>query len=459
MIREIQAAGPYRLAGWGVGGLLAYEIAAQMIGQDEEIEYLGLIDAEYAADLHEVIDCGQSRAVRCGSFEASPGAALSTEQARAVSDYAIQPLPITAHVYVVADDAAADDARDSCLRWDRLVANRQIHTVREAGGRAQASTHAGTIAALGAAMSSALAGAAARRRDGPERAYRALVTIQTSRSRDDRILCFPGAGSGVTDFVSFGEALGEWTVEGFQEGFQARGLDGRLAPHTTVEAAATAYARCVEEALRDGPVHLVGHSFGGLVAFETALRLQLAGRRIESLTLIDSEAPGTGGRDGEYTMTEALLRFVENVELAAGAPLGIAAAVAEASTFDGKLAVVHDAMVRTRLVSQRAPRDVLRGPLRVFSAAIRARYEPAGRYGGRTNLVLAADPKLDGPANRREHDATVCAWRRWAENLTSWEAPGNHVTVLRHPNVRVLASAWSNDIAVAESGKRIVDSI
>jgi thioesterase domain-containing protein len=49
MIREAQPSGPYRLAGWSFGGVLAYEIATQLIGADEEVEFLGLFDSIYVA--------------------------------------------------------------------------------------------------------------------------------------------------------------------------------------------------------------------------------------------------------------------------------------------------------------------------------------------------------------------------------------------------------------------------
>jgi thioesterase domain-containing protein len=44
MVREVQPVGPYRLAGWSFGGILAYEMAAQLIGQDQAVEFLGMID-------------------------------------------------------------------------------------------------------------------------------------------------------------------------------------------------------------------------------------------------------------------------------------------------------------------------------------------------------------------------------------------------------------------------------
>src|SRR5262249_50820553 len=44
MIREVQPQGPYRLAGWSLGGMLAYEVATQLIGMDQAVEFLGMID-------------------------------------------------------------------------------------------------------------------------------------------------------------------------------------------------------------------------------------------------------------------------------------------------------------------------------------------------------------------------------------------------------------------------------
>ena len=44
MVRDVQAVGPYRLAGWSFGGILAWEMAAQLIGQGQAVEFLGMID-------------------------------------------------------------------------------------------------------------------------------------------------------------------------------------------------------------------------------------------------------------------------------------------------------------------------------------------------------------------------------------------------------------------------------
>jgi acetoacetyl-CoA synthetase len=52
VIRELQPRGPYRVAGHSFGGLLAFEIARLLSEQGEEIEWLGMIDAELSTAAH-----------------------------------------------------------------------------------------------------------------------------------------------------------------------------------------------------------------------------------------------------------------------------------------------------------------------------------------------------------------------------------------------------------------------
>jgi arthrofactin-type cyclic lipopeptide synthetase C len=45
LLQQAQPAGPYRLAGWSFGGVLAYEITQQLLDQRHSVEFLGLMDA------------------------------------------------------------------------------------------------------------------------------------------------------------------------------------------------------------------------------------------------------------------------------------------------------------------------------------------------------------------------------------------------------------------------------
>jgi len=49
-LRTIQPDGPYRLAGWSFGGVLAYEIARQLVAAGSTVDFLGLLDANPVVD-------------------------------------------------------------------------------------------------------------------------------------------------------------------------------------------------------------------------------------------------------------------------------------------------------------------------------------------------------------------------------------------------------------------------
>ncbi|HWO83459.1 MAG TPA: acetoacetate--CoA ligase, partial [Solirubrobacterales bacterium] len=51
-VRQLQPQGPYRVAGHSFGGLLAFEIARLLSEQGEEVEWLGMIDAELSIEAH-----------------------------------------------------------------------------------------------------------------------------------------------------------------------------------------------------------------------------------------------------------------------------------------------------------------------------------------------------------------------------------------------------------------------
>jgi syringomycin synthetase protein SyrE len=51
-IRQVQNKGPYRIAGWSAGGLIAYEIAHRLLAAHQRVEFVGLIDVSCPAPRH-----------------------------------------------------------------------------------------------------------------------------------------------------------------------------------------------------------------------------------------------------------------------------------------------------------------------------------------------------------------------------------------------------------------------
>lgn len=72
---------------------------------------------------------------------------------------------------------------------------------------------------------------------------------------------------------------------------QPPGMDWDAAGRTTIDAMVDAYLEVVTTTQARGPYHLLGTSFGGLVAFHLACRLRVLGEDVALLALVDTQPP------------------------------------------------------------------------------------------------------------------------------------------------------------------------
>ncbi|UWF47458.1 amino acid adenylation domain-containing protein [Pseudomonas sp. N3-W] len=502
IIRGVQPHGPYRLAGWSFGGVLAYEIALQLLGADEEVDFLGLIDTyvprladQGKARWSDGHVCKRQMLLVCTEYwkaqgtagtEAlaqlqalehdleqldfqpllrvcrdrqllSPAMAAATDtdlqyylerevgHGHAMAHYSLAPMPLPLHLFVAQDRPAAFSHLSKSLGWSDVIPAARLHQIPVPGGH-QSMMKAPHIEALGLALGLAIE-SSAERLAKPPKVHQPLLALQNGHSGHAPIFCLPGAGDSVTGFIGLTEALApEWPILGLQP----RGLDGETVPHVQVESAARHYLQALEQAYPQGPVHLIGHSFGGWVAFEMAVCLQARGRQVLSLTLIDSESPGGNTVVGKpYTTTAALQRLIEAMQLASGKSLGIDAAQFAAEDDATQLLQLHAGMVRVGLLPPRSAVQSIAGLTRTFATALRTLYQPRQPYSGLARLVLAEDPTLDSAGNQREQAAMVEGWRRHVSTLDVWQGPGNHFTLLKPPHVLSLAAWWHDGLSLS----------
>ncbi|HST57571.1 MAG TPA: alpha/beta fold hydrolase, partial [Longimicrobium sp.] len=492
MIREVQPSGPYRLAGWSFGGVLSYEVAAQLMGRDETVEFVGMFDSYYPAGFTvpgsppaQSRDPGLDHALilhalRTADTLADGAGAESDEQiaaagdddletfvrtcreegllprhvtvaqARAVRDrlrnhqralgeYSPQPLPVLLHQFPAEDSRTADPTRG----WGAFHPQGWLR-VTPVPGTHLSMMRAPNAATFGEALSRAVN--QARKEAAPFSAAdrSPVMTLQGGAAGAAPLFCVPGAGSGVTTFIDLMSALGPSVPI---HGLQPRGMDGEAPPHATVQAAAEHYLRALREACPAGPVHLLGHSFGGWVALEMALRLHEAGRSVASLTILDSEVPdgSEAGVRSEYSGGEAFLELVKVLELVTERSIGIGPAEVHSRNEAGWLKLLHGKMVGLGLLGARGAPEVLAGPFRTFARCLRTSYRPSGVYPGRLRLVLVDDPAKDEAANRAHFAEVERGWREWAPGLVFSVGAGNHVTALKAPHVAVLAGFLAED--------------
>ncbi|MDD1013909.1 non-ribosomal peptide synthetase [Pseudomonas rubra] len=495
-IRTVQPHGPYRLAGWSFGGVLAYEIAAQLLGADEQVAFIGLIDTyvprltdrgkarwqgAHLLERHLLAYChdywqaqgetGSEQLAKverlrpqvqdfemllayCRAEQLIPNLAQSSDQqlrhyferelahGHALAHYRVAPLALPVQLFCAQQVNPLLRHAGPTLGWAEVLPAEQLRCVAVPGDH-QSMLQAPQVQVLGQALSQALQqvtvqGAAP---------VPVPVAIQSGHGAHAPLFCVPGAGDSITSFIGLAEALGaDWPVYGLQ----SRGLDGSAVPHSSVEAAAECHVQAIEALYPHGPLNLLGHSFGGWVAHAMAARFQAMGRPVHSLTLVDSEAPGEGSTCGRpYTLTEALERLIEALQLSSGKALGIEPlAFAEASD-DDQLRQLHGAMVRSGLLAPRSSPRVLDGTVRTFATALRTAYRPLLRYSGPVGLVLVDDPSLDEAGNAREHAAMQVGWHTLLPQLALWQGPGNHFSILKVPDVFSLAAWWHDGQALA----------
>jgi len=495
IVRRIQPEGPYRLAGWSFSGALAYEVAGQLIGEDQAVSFVGLIDTYAPAALRGMLSHQRMRddtpakrllsvcqgeltgstaheesVARLRAQADSAGLAgtltqcrqlgllpqyledLSLEEVsrylerlvahtRALENYAAHSIAASVHLFAAQDGSLMpNELLDPLRGWRSVLAQSQIVRI-EVPGSHNTIMEEPHIAALGQAISNALSTSAAPR-FGEE--HRAHIVIQDGRKTRPPLICVPGGGDSVVRFNAFAAAIGEdWPVHGMQP----RGLDGEQVPHASVQVAAATYLREIDVMSRQGPVHLLGHSFGGWVAFEMAHRMRTSGIAIASLTLVDSEPPSSDSGPGqEYTPWDVLSEYIELVELSEEKSLNLKRRELEAREWQECIELLHARMVAAGIMHKRSTADMLRGPLRTFAAALRTTYVPPMSLDLPLGLVLVTDSRISEQANQEKQRAALEGWKRFAPELRVGHGPGNHMTILKPPHLQSLVQWWTQSL-------------
>ncbi|MFM0639045.1 amino acid adenylation domain-containing protein [Paraburkholderia metrosideri] len=475
-IRDVQLHGPYRLAGWSAGGTIAYEMAQQLIGADEGVAFLGLIDtrSDYSADrapkprterpgatqaemltdlVSSVIDSQaftavpqagdadlDARLLRCQATGAIPAdidiailrrhLALRHSTKSALLEYLPQPMSIDMHLFT-ADD---EDRSEPRLGWAALQGIRLRHI--PVGGTHHSMVTKPHAKRLAETIEQSLPVAPDAGKDAPELRYSPRITIQAGRRTATPLFFVPGAGASVTAFFELARTL---DLDIPIHGMQPRGLDGVLVPHVDVQSAASAYIKVVRDVAPEGRYHLIGHSYGGWIALEMAQRLEQMGAPVDALVLLDSHVPGTHNRWGNgYFPVDTLMYLIRHFEMNAGRSLDLYRQDLEVLSDEARLELLLAKLVDAKVLPRQTRIHSLRGVVRLFRSNIGSHYDPSFSYKGEVHLVTATPDETDSRQQEPEWEMAA-RWRRYAPQLDVWQSTGNHMTMLNPPHVAHLA--------------------
>ena len=121
--------------------------------------------------------------------------------------------------------------------------------------------------------------------------WQSLVAIQPSGSATP-IFMVPGVGGNVLVFAKLAKLMGS---EQPIYGLQARGLDGKEAPFTSVPEMASHYVQAIRQVQPEGPYLMAGVCTGGLIVYEMAQQLATDGRTA-TICMVDTWHPNTYAR-------------------------------------------------------------------------------------------------------------------------------------------------------------------
>jgi len=135
-----------------------------------------------------------------------------------------------------------------------------------------------------------------------------LVAIQPNGARRP-VFLIHGVGGDVLCFQLLARHLGE--DQPFY-GLQAKGIDNRDNPDTTVEQMASRYIKAIRVVSPEGPYILGGFSSGGTIAFEMARQLRDAGRQVDHLIILENMPPNVVNAPPIWH-PRAWLRIAQNI--------------------------------------------------------------------------------------------------------------------------------------------------
>jgi len=285
-------------------------------------------------------------------------------------------------------------------------------------------------------------------RRAANRARRSPLTTIRGRGTKAPLFCVHPAGGSVFPYYALAHHLG---ADQPVYALEARGLAGHESCHETVQAMARDYIHALREVQPTGPFYLAGWSFGGLVAYEMARQLKLAQEQVPLVVLIDTQVAHDDSTDTGDDAFAALLAMFPTVEQVSPEEMR------QLSRSD-KIAIFARQVEGAGLIQRGADRWEVERQFEVFESTCRAwlDFRPAP-YTGNVSLFLAQER----PRDQQQEVASL--WQLCIDGaLRVRNMPGDHLTMMREPNVRELARhltrhlAWANrKLEAAEAGSSI----
>jgi thioesterase domain-containing protein/acyl carrier protein len=224
-------------------------------------------------------------------------------------------------------------------------------------------------------------------------------------------------------------------------GLQARGLDGRGELFTSIEPMASYYLEAIRTVQPEGPYLLCGSSFGGIVAYEVAQQLRVAGERVAMVAMLDSPNPSH--------VPEGIEDRVERLAYLLSGDASVsfnAEDLRHLKPDEQLLQLLRKGGIVNRMFSNIALPQLQRFRQIVATNMQALRSYVPRPYPGRVIFFMASD--RDAFSGSSPH----AGWSDLAlGGMTVHEVPGNHITMNLPPHVEVLVERLNPHLAEAHA--------
>jgi polyketide synthase PksJ len=205
-------------------------------------------------------------------------------------------------------------------------------------------------------------------------------------------------------------------------GFQAIGTESK-----TIEEIASYYIEELRNVQPNGPYHLLGMSFGGIIAYEMARQLKANGASIGLLCMVDVAKPEPALMP--LTNDDSMLAYL--LELLEGKPVSAEEFSSERLIQSLKLGAFSQEQQRAALLRIKSHLQALAG------------YSPKP-YDGKI-LFFQAETRFFRLKN-------ICLGSSWKElasgEVEIQEIPGNHLSIMAQPQIRTLADLLGDHLKI-----------
>jgi thioesterase domain-containing protein/aryl carrier-like protein len=284
------------------------------------------------------------------------------------------------------------------------------------------------------------------RRQAGSTAWASVVPLRKSGDRPP-FFCVHPIGGNVLAFVDLVQYI---NVEYPLYALQSIGLDGRVEPYSTVEEMARHYLGEIRAIQPRGPYYVGGFSFGGLVAYELARQLEQEGSSVGMVALVDMECPIFEGRS---IFKERMPK--DDASLLAEAGLNMGTFYRDQPEKRRELeGLASHALIDQVLDHLRVGSAWRENARRVFTILLHSSralrdYVPCP-YNGRVTVFRATEGRGSAeyahllPVSHDKPEAML-AWNHFAAGgVELVDVPGDHITMLAEPHVRVLGGALTD---------------